>query len=471
MNDARIPGLERPGGSRASHLPVVLCELLALLLVLSPSPTARASTDGITTPLPSASRRPPTTFSFRPWMSADGRFVAFDSDAGSLVPADTNGVRDVFLYDRATATTTRVSVGVHGAQSNGQSQRPTLSANGRYVAFWSAASNLVEGDTNGVTDAFVYDRDAAVTIRVSVGPSGLQADGASARPVISADGAVVAFESAATNLGPPGLLNRPSDTNAVRDVFVYDVPSATTTRVSVTSDGKQGTGESVRPTISGDGRYVAFQSDAVLEPGDTNAARDVYVYDRTTNATTRVSAAPGGNEGPGGSFSPSLSSDGRYVAFWSNSANLVDGDTNGAPDVFVGDREGGAIERVSVASDSTESDAPSSDPSISPDGRWVAFWSAATTLVPNDTNDLRDVFLHDRDTHSTALVSVASDGSQSDADSYSPNVAAGNGVVAFDSGATNLVRGDTNRGSDIFVHTESPPAPPPSEPPPPAPSG
>jgi Tol biopolymer transport system component len=242
-------------------------------------------------------------------------------------------------------------------------------------------------------------------------------------------------------------------------VFVYDIPSATTRRVSVAFDGKQGTGESVRPAISGDGRYVAFQSDAILEPGDTNAARDVYIHDRMANATTRVSVASDGDDGPGGSFSPSLSSDGRYVAFWSNSANLVGGDTNGAPDVFVRDQETGTIERMSVASDGSESDGASSDPAISPDGRWVAFWSAATTLVADDTNGMRDVFLHDRNTRSTTLVSVASDGTQSDADSFSPNVAAGAGIVAFDSGASNLVRGDTNKGSDVFVHADTPPAP------------
>ena len=433
-------------------------------------PTAGAGTDGITTPLPPASGRPPTSFSFRPWLSADGRFVAFDSDAASLVPGDTNRLRDVFVHDRTTGTTTRISVGVGGSEANGQSQRPTLSADGRYVAFWSEATNLVEGDTNRVSDAFVYDRESGTTRRVSVGPGGVQADGASARPVISADGGVVAFESAATNLIPPTVLNRPPDTNRQRDVFAHDVATATTTRVSVTSDGRQGAGESVRPTISGDGRFVAFQSDAAFEPGDTNGSRDVYLHDRTTGATTRVSGAPGGDEGPGGSFSPSLSFDGRYVAFWSNSAKLVGDDSNGVPDVFVRDRESGALERVSVASDGTESNGESSDPSLSPDGRWVAFWSAATTLVAADDNDRRDVFLHDRDTHSTTLVSMASDGTQGDADSYSPNVAAGGGMVAFDSTATNLVAGDTNRGSDIFLHTESQPAPPPSPSPSPAPS-
>jgi Tol biopolymer transport system component len=148
------------------------------------------------------------------------------------------------------------------------------------------------------------------------------------------------------------------------------------------------------------------------------------------------------------------------VAFWSNSATLVGGDTNGAADVFVADRQTGAIDRVSMASDGTESDDASSDPSISPDGRWVTFWSSATSLVPDDTNGVHDVFLHDRHAGTTVVVSVASDGTRSNGDSFSPNVSAGNGMVAFDSEATNLVRGDTNRGSDIFLHTEAPPPPP-----------
>lgn len=385
-------------------------------------------------------------------MSVDGRYVAFDSDAATLVTGDTNRIRDVFVHDRATGTTTRVSVGAGGAEADGQSQRPTMSADGRYVAFWSDATNLVPGDTNGVSDAFVHDRVEGVTRRVSVATDGTEGNGASARPIISGDGSAVAFESAARNLLPPALLNRPSDTNRVRDIFVHDLESATTTRVSVASDGAQGMGDSVRPAISGDGQLVAFHTDAVLEPGDTNTARDVYLHDRSSGATVRVSRSTSGAEGDAGSFSPALSTEGRLVAFWSNASNFVDNDTNGTGDIFVHDRTTGVTERVSTSSDGIEADANSSDPAISSDGRYVTYWSLATNLVPGDRNGLRDIFLHDREDGTTTRVSVASDGTEGDADSFSPNVTTG-GVVAFDSEATTLVPGDTNKGSDIFLHT------------------
>jgi Tol biopolymer transport system component len=427
--------------------------LMTLGFLVTPAIPAGAGTDGVTTPLPPASRRASKSFSFRPWISADGRFVAFDSDSPALVAGDTNRVRDVFVHDRATGTTDRVSLAGDGTEADGQSQRPTLSADGRYVAFWSDATNLVAGDTNGEADAFVYDRADRFVRRVSVGPGGVQANGESVRPVISGDGATVAFESAARNLTPKDVLGRSTDTNAARDIFVHDLAKAETVRVSVTSDGAQGAGESLRPSISADGRYVAFQSEVVFDGADTNKARDVYVHDRESGTTTRVSLADSEAEGDGGSFSPSLSADGRYVAFWSNAANLVDGDDNAKSDVFVRDTQEATTHRASVSSDGEEGDDNSSDPSISPDGRYVAFWSAAANLVAGDSNSVRDVFLHDVATDETIRVSVATDGSQADADCYAPNVGGGGDLVAFDSEATTLVAGDSNPGSDIFLHT------------------
>jgi Tol biopolymer transport system component len=299
----------------------------------------------------------------------------------------------------------------------------------------------------------VYDRVDGIVRRVSVGPGGIQANDESLRPVISADGTVVAYESAARNLVGKDVLGRSTDTNSARDVFVYDMTTEETTRVSVASDGAQGAGESLRPSISGDGRYVAFQSEVVFDASDTNKARDVYVHDRESGTTTRVSVSDAEAQGDGGSFSPSLSADGRLVAFWSNAANLVDGDANGKSDVFVRDVVEGTTVRTSMAGDGTEGDDDSSDPSISPDGHFVAFWSAAGNLVAGDTNGVRDVFLHDLTTGETTRVSVASDGAQADADCYAPNVGSGGDVVAFDSEATTLVAGDSNPGSDIFLHT------------------
>jgi Tol biopolymer transport system component len=420
-----------------------------------------ASTTSITTSLHSStsgSPGPKTSYSFRPWISGDGRYVAFDSDSASLVPGDTNRVRDVFVYDRDNGTLERVSQGAGGKQANGDSQRPTLSSEGRYVAFWSAADNLIDNDTNTETDCFVHDRQTHETFRVDRGPDDAQANGDCARPAISGDGKLVAFESAATNLEKPGVLGKSTDTNKARDVFLRDIEAGTTTRISVTSDGKQGTGESVRPAISADGRYVAFQSDAPLQPDDTNKKTDVYLHDRVSGETTRVSIGPAGIEGGSGSFSPTMSADGTLISYWSNASNLVADDTNKAGDVFVFDRGDGSTVRISVGAGEVQGDGMSSDPSMSPDGRYVAFWSGAANLVADDTNGKRDIFLFDRETGTLTRVSVADDGTEADGDSFSPNIGAGGGLVAFDSTARTLVSDDPKtKGSDIFLHWEDTP--------------
>jgi Tol biopolymer transport system component len=374
------------------------------------------------------------------------------------VPGDTNRARDVFVYDRDNGTLELVSKGPGGKQANGDSQRPTLSTDGRYVAFWSAADNLVDGDTNRQTDCFVHDRQTHETVRVDVGPGDVQANGECARPVISGDGKLVAFESAAANLEKAGVLGKSTDTNKARDVFVRDLAAGTTARISVTSDGQQGAGESVRPSISTDGRYVAFQSDAPLQSDDTNKKTDVYLHDRETHETSRISIGPGGTEGNAGSFSPSMSADGRLIAYWSNASDLVPGDTNKSGDIFVFDRKDGSTVRISVGSGDVQGDGMSSDPSMSPDGRYVTFWSGATNLVPDDTNGKRDIFLVDRDSSTVSRVSVADDGTQGDGDSFSPNIGAGGGLVAFDSAAKTLVPDDhKTKGSDIFLHWEDAP--------------
>jgi len=467
----RTPGRGLPGGSRARRTAATALLLSATLAVpLVGAPRGGASTTSITTSLSSAqdssSTAHHTSFSFRPWISGDGRYVAFDSDSPTLVPGDTNRVRDVFLFDRNNGTLERVSQAVGGKQPDGDSQRPTLSTDGRYLAFWSAADNLVDGDTNKVTDCFVYDRDSHTTVRVDVGPADLQANGECARPVISADGKLVAFESAATNLEKPSVLGKSTDTNKTRDIFVRDLIANTTTRVSVTTEGKQAVGDSVRPSISATGRFVAFQSEAPLQADDTNKKTDVYLHDLETKETTRVSIGPGGAEGNAGSFSPSLNADGSLLAYWSNASNFVPGDSNKVGDVFIFNRNDGSTTRISVGPNDEGGDGMSSDPSMSPDGRFVAFWSGATNLVPDDTNGKRDIFLYDRDAGSLARVSVADDGTQGDGDSFSPNINSGGELVAFDSAAKTLVSDDRKtKGSDIFLHSEDTPttAAPPSE--------
>ncbi|TMM11186.1 MAG: hypothetical protein E6G00_05495, partial [Actinobacteria bacterium] len=246
----------------------------------------------------------------------------------NLVGGDTNGVGDVFVRDRKTGKTKRVSVNSHGAQANGESFAAPISADGRFVAFLSSASNLVGGDTNGARDVFVRDRKAGKTRRVSVDSHGAQGKGASFVPSISANGRFVAFSSVANNLVG-------GDTNTVSDVFVRDRKTGKTRRVSVDSHGAQGNGDSFIPSISADGRFVAFYSDAAnLVAGDGNAAGDGFVRDRKAGRTKRVSVASHGTQGNDTSFPPSISADGRFVAFTSLANNLVAGDTNGASDIF-----------------------------------------------------------------------------------------------------------------------------------------
>jgi Tol biopolymer transport system component len=226
-----------------------------------------------------------------------------------------------------------------------------------------------------------------------------------------------------------------------------------TTRVSVASDGTQGDGESYYPSISSEGRYVAFASDATtLVAGDTNGLTDIFVHDRRTGVTTRVSVASDGTQGNGHSWHPSISSEGRYVAFASYASNLVDSDANGEWDIFVHDRQTGETTRVSVASDGSEGDKLSYGQSISPDGRYVAFASYATNLVAGDTNGKWDVFVHDRQTGETTRVSVDSEGSQGDGGSFFFSISSDGRYVAFSSSATNLVADDTNDQNDVFVH-------------------
>ena len=384
-----------------------------------------------------------------PSISADGRYVAFDSFASNLVNGDTNNFSDIFVHDRTTSTTARVSVSSNGTQTDNQSYAPSISADGHYVAFFSAASNLISGDTNNTLDIFVHDRLTGTTTRASVASDGTQSNDYSYSPSISADGRYVAFFSAASNLVS-------GDTNNVSDIFVHDRNTGATTRVSVASDGTQAnSGSALSTSISADGRYVVFASDANnLVSGDTNGQWDIFVHDRVTSVTTRVSVDSNGTQSNAAPGFFSVSADGRYVAFDSFASNLVSGDTNFTRDIFVHDRTTSTTTRVSVASDGTQANGLSYFPSISADGRFVAFSSYASNLVNGDTNNQPDVFMHDRITGTTTRVSVASDGTESNGGPpglYS-SISADGRYAAFDSDASNLVSGDTNNAHDIFVH-------------------
>lgn len=395
----------------------------------------------------SSSGQQANNHSSEPSVSADGNLTAFSSLATNLVSGDTNGKRDVFVRDRVAGTTVRVSISTSGTQGNNISDAPALSADGRYVSYSSRATNLVSGDTNGVSDIFVRDRQTNTTTRVSISSTGVQATGASWLPAISEDGNYIAFYSTAANLVA-------GDTNGVADVFVHDRTTGATTRVSIASDGTQGNGSAsfAPPALTQDGRYVAFASAATnLVAGDTNASDDVFLHDRTTGTTTRVSITSAGEEPNAGSGSPTVSSDGAHVAFWSAASNLSAFDLNDALDVFVHEIASGKTVRVSKPDSGIETDGASSQPAITPDGRYVFFQSDATNLVPSDQNLKTDVFVYDSETGATQRVSVSTAGTEGSGRSSDPAVSDDGRFVVFTSGASNLVTGDSNARDDIFL--------------------
>jgi Tol biopolymer transport system component len=379
-------------------------------------------------------------------ISGGGRYLVFGSYSTNLVPGDTNGTSDIFVRDRQTGSTERVSVATGGAQGNDWSAYPSISADGRCVVFLSSATNLVPGDTNGTSDIYVRDRETGATERVNVAGGGAQANGGTYPCAISADGRYVAFSSWASNLVP-------GDTNGVEDIFIHDRQSATIERVSLATGGSQGNLDSSGCSLSADGRYVAFISYATnLVPGDTNWVDDVFVRDRQTGITERVSVAGDGTQANESSYGPSISADGRYVAFPSDASNLVPGDTNDRRDAFVRDRQAETTALVSVSSTGTKGNLSSGTRSISADGRYVAFISYATNLVPGDTNWVDDVFVRDLQTGTTERVSVSAGGNQANRGSIlTAAISADGRFVAFESEASNLVSGDTNGVYDVFV--------------------
>lgn len=379
-------------------------------------------------------------------ISGDSRVVAFVSDATTLVPSDTNGVGDVFAVDRAVNQTTRVSVSSTGVQANNSSGGPSVSTDGRFVAFHTQASNLFPGDTNGALDVALHDRASGSTQCVSVSLSGASGNGPSSWPSLSSDGRFVAFLSDASNL----VLG---DTNATGDVFVWDRASGGVERVSMGSSGTEANDHCYAPSISGDGRFIAFFSGASnLVAGDSNAAFDVFVRDRTSAQTVRVSVDSSGAQGNLASLNAAISSDGKLVTFESAATNLVPGDTNGAVvDVFVRDLQSSTTERVSVDNAGVQANAGGGQAAISSDGRFIAFYSSSPNLVGGDTNGQPDIFVRDRMLSKTRRVSLGNGGNQSNDACYLPSISADGRWIAFYSWSDSLVDPDVNGMADVFV--------------------
>ena len=390
-------------------------------------------------------------------VSADGTKIAFSSTATNLIGSDANSVADIFVKDLISGDVQLVSAAADGTQGDAASKNAvSISADGTKVAFISSAANLVSSDTNGVQDIFVKDLETGAIERVSVAPDGNDGNGQTLYSVaISADGTKVAFASHASNLVA-------GDSNTQLDVFVRDLNTGTTQRVSVDEHGVEGNyaaGKHI--ALSANGTKVAFISSATnLVSNDTNGHRDVFVKDLETGAIERISVSSDGTEA--NSFSDyglSMSADGTKVAFVSYASNLVDGDTNGRYDVFVKDLETGAIERISVASDGTEANSDSVyGVSMSADGTKVAFASYASNLVADDNNGTIDVFIKNLLTGEITRLSqdASGHGVYNGAGFGSPDIpelsmSADGNTVAFLSEANNLVPNDQNGHYDYFA--------------------
>lgn len=322
--------------------------------------------------------------SVSPVISADGSRIAFASKASNLVAADVNFAHDVFCRSMSTGRMVVVSRSSAGTIGNGDSFAPSISADGRKIAFVSSSSNLVSGDTAGNDDVFVHDLATGATVRVSVGRAGAESNGNSGSPAISADGRKVAFVSSANNLVV-------GDTNNTADVFVVDIATRTTNRVSVSTGRAQANLLSSAPAINSNGSRVAFESLATnLVSRDTNDVRDVFVRDLATARTYRVSIGASGAQVAGESREPAISSSGNRVAFSSSASGLVTGDTNGRSDVFVRDISAAKTIRISTGA-GYQANGSSGGVALAPDGVRAAFHTEASNLLVSDTNKRSDV--------------------------------------------------------------------------------
>jgi len=383
-------------------------------------------------------------------VSADGRYVAFESEANALVPNDGNGVSDIFLRDTATGKTSRVSVNSDGQEANGWSYSATISGNGRFVAFVSLASNLdtqFQGQPNHY-GVFVHDRVAGTTTRISRGLTGPSND-SSDDPSISYDGRYVTFSSYASNLVP-------EDRNQKEDIFVFDNILQTIERVSVSPLGVEGNSYSYSSSISGNGRYVAFSSFSNNLVPETEGIQfmenQIFVRDLIARTTKLISRGlAGGPATTDDSSDPVISHDGDRISFTSGASDLVPGDTPWSTDIFLYDVPTATLRRVSENSSGQGGNQMSFDSTISGDGSTVAFMTSSSNLVPGDVNLRPDIFIYDVAADSLSRISMGYLGDEANGGSSHPSLSFIADFVVYDSAASNLVSSDTNGQADVFL--------------------
>lgn len=377
-------------------------------------------------------------------LSADGRFFAFASHASNLVAGDVNLQGDVFVHDRLLHTTRLVSVSTSGVQGNQASSDPSISDDGNLVAFFSGSTTLVPGAPSQFGGIFVRDVAAGVTTRENYGPGGVDPNQPCTDHALSGDGLRLLFLSRASNLVP-------NDSQSTRDVFVRDRVSGAVTCVSVTPAGQPGNDSSETATISRNGRYVVFLSFASdLVAGDTNGRDDLFVRDLASGVTELLTPDVAGTS-PWSFGVGSASDDGRFIAFSSAASSLVVGDVNGLPDIFLRDRGLGLTTLISATPLGGPAYGTTAYPVISADGNVVVYTSSASDLTTNDHNGQTDVFRWDRPTGVTSLVSVSLDGTSATGVSANADLSANGRTIAFRSVASDLVQGPDSVHANEYI--------------------
>ena len=386
-----------------------------------------------------------------PSIADDGRSVAFTSVATNLTSfVDGNQSADIFVHETLFSGNTRVSVSSAGVEANGPSRSACLSGNGRFVAFESDATNLVAGDGNGYSDIFLHDLSNSRTTRVSVSSNGMEGDLPSFAPSISDDGRYVAFLSMASNLVA-------NDNNQYIDVFVHDRLTRRTTRANVAANGTEADDDTLEATISGDGSFLAFTTSASnLVASPPTFQHDIYLRELASTNIERVDPGLSGVPANAGCFSPAISDDARFIAFHSSATNLVAADRNGHVDVFRYDRNTNTTVRVSLTAADSEPNADCRNATISDDGRFIAFASRASNMLPRDSF-ANDVFVRDVVRGRSSVHTLTSDGLLAQEENDSPMLAGCGRFVAFASLDDGLSPADVNGVRDIMIHENRPP--------------
>jgi Tol biopolymer transport system component len=382
-------------------------------------------------------------------LSARGDRLVFESDAGDLVPGDRNRQPDVFLHDTETGAIRRLSEGPDGTDADGPSRDPHLSADGTWVAYTTHARNLLPGKSTALGDIVLHDIAGGHAALISRGADGSEGTGTSSLPDLSDDGSFIVYQSWSDNLVS-------GDTNAACDIFLFDRTTGTTTRMSMTPAGGEADGNSTHPAISGDGRFISFSSDATnLVFDDTNGVADLFVVNRETGTIERVNLGPDDCQADafGGLFPESvLSQDGRFVAYVSLASNLVEIATPSLVEqIYLRDRKRGTTRRVSISSTGEAADDRCFCPTITADGRLIGFQSLARNLLGNDRDTVADAYVFDRRTRAVRVISSAQNTSGARGDCQRIVISPEGCTVAFSSRASDLVQGDENDASDVFL--------------------